>query len=59
MRPTFLAAALAALTLPASAYAQAKCGGDFSSFIADAKAEAVANGADPAKARNTTPSSTG
>ena len=50
MRPTFLAAALAALTLPASAYAQAKCGGDFSSFIADAKAEAVANGADPAKA---------
>ena len=50
MRPTFLAAALAALTLPASAYAQAKCGGDFSSFIADAKAEAVKNGADPAKA---------
>ena len=50
MRPYFLAAALAALTLPATAIAQTACGGDFSSFITDAKAEAVANGADPATA---------
>jgi lytic murein transglycosylase len=50
MRPYFLAATLAALTLPATAIAQTACGGDFSSFIADAKSEAVANGADPATA---------
>ncbi|MEX3316429.1 lytic murein transglycosylase [Sulfitobacter sp. PS-8MA] len=60
MRPYFLAAALAALTLPATAHAETTpaqtapaetaCGGDFSSFIADAKAEAVAKGTDPATA---------
>jgi len=50
MRPYFLAAALAAFTLPATTYAETACGGDFSSFIADAKAEAVANGTDAATA---------
>jgi lytic murein transglycosylase len=50
MRPYFLAAALAAFTLPATAYAETACGGDFSSFIADAKAEAVSNGTDAATA---------
>ncbi|SDF04607.1 lytic murein transglycosylase [Sulfitobacter delicatus] len=50
MRPYFLAAALAALTLPATAYAETACGGDFAGFIADAKAEAVANGTDAATA---------